>query len=84
MGLEAVRMSRKNHPMPIEHVSQREGRHGRAEHIGSQYEPSAPKKYRPFETTRGDHTSYTPPPKSAEEPVRGEGPIHRSHNRKSV
>ena len=76
MGVQNTRASRKNHPMPIEHVTQPKGRYTGAPHIGSQYEPSAPKKYRAFETTRGDFPN-TPPPMSAEEPVRGEGPQRR-------
>ena len=56
--------------MPIMRVSQPEGRNDRAPHIGSQYEPSAPKKKAPKYAI----VENTPPPASNERLVRGEHP----------
>lgn len=66
MAMKNVRMSRKNHPMPIVDNPQRKGRYTGAEKCS---EPLVvPKKHRPFEVY-----DVTPPPMDNEEPVRGEG-----------
>lgn len=78
MSLTTVRQSRKNHPMPIEHQTQRKGRFGSAKKVSSEEAIRAP---RTSDKRVFAEFPVTPPVKSNEMPSRGEGPERNSRTK---